>query len=150
MRTSLNFENLDTKKLLSELDFEFFLKQNIKDENYNEQEINQIHNSYNSYKNELKLNKKKKKQYYYLMEGKVRKMFTGGLLPALFGLDETRSHRFIDFEAVGENWAYFNYWQKYYRRKIIREKTWGYIIKLGSTLAIILSIIKLLEYFKVL
>lgn len=73
-------------------------------------------------------------------------MFYGALLPSIFGLDESRGYIIIDFKGAGENWAYFKYWQKYQRRKITREKIWNIIIKGGSILAIILSIIKILEY----
>ena len=83
--------------------------------------------------------------FYYFCEGKVRKGFTGGFLPSHFEMDESREHTIMRFEDVGEDWAYFYYWQKYYRRKITEEKIWEYIIKMGSILAIALSIIKLLE-----
>ena len=39
MRTNLDFEQEDTKKLLSQLDFDFFLKQNIEKEKYNNNSI---------------------------------------------------------------------------------------------------------------
>ena len=35
MKTTLNFEQKDTKELLAKLDFEFFLKQNLTVEKYN-------------------------------------------------------------------------------------------------------------------
>ncbi len=150
MNTNLNFENNDTKELLAKLDFEFFLKQNILVERYGEKDIQSI---YTSYKTNLKELKNRaignKKQFHYFTEGKVRKMFIGGLLPAMFELSDDRSHTFIDFPGIGENWAYFKHWQKYYRRKITREKIWSIVLKSGSILAIFLSIIKVLEYLKI-
>lgn len=73
-------------------------------------------------------------------------MFTGGLLPALFELDESRKHTIFDFTATGENWAYFKFWQTYQKRKLTRELIWNLIIKFGSVLAILLSVVKVLEY----
>lgn len=142
----LNFEQDETKKLLVKLDFEFFLKQNCEEEKYNQDDIDKI---YLSYQQTLKLIKHKaqenKKQFNYFAEGKVRKMFTGEFLPALFQLDESRRNTIHNFSAIGENWAYFKLWQKYYKRKVTKEKIWNLVVKTGSILAIILSIIKLLE-----
>ena len=89
--------------------------------------------------------KANKKQFNYYAEGQVRKMFTGGLLPAMFELDEGRKHTLWDFPGIGENWAYFNHWQIYYKRKITREKIWDFIIKTGSILAFLLSVLKIIE-----
>lgn len=149
MRTTLDFESADTKKLLSELDFEFFLKQNIETERYNQSDVDVMYNGYKTALADIKDKARaNKRQYNYYTEGQVRKMFTGGFLPALFGLDETRKHTIFRFDDIGENWAYFQYWQKYYKRKITEEKIWDYIVKIGSILAIILSIIKFFETIK--
>jgi hypothetical protein len=146
MKTDLNFEQETTKKLLSKLDFEFFLKQNIEVEKYNQSDVDEIYTSYNSFKKELLARSKgNKKQFNYYTEGQVRKMFTGGLLPAMFELDEGRGHRLCDFPGIGENWAYFNHWQIYYKRKVTREKIWDFIIKTGSILAFVLSFSKIIE-----
>jgi hypothetical protein len=146
MNTDLNFEHDTTKKLLSKLDFEFFLKQNIEVEKYKQSDIDEIYTSYNSFKKKLLAKSKtNKKQFNYFAEGQVRKMFTGGLLPAMFELDEGREHTLFDFTGIGEDWAYFNYWQIYYKRKITGEKAWDVIIKTGSILAFFLSISKIVE-----
>lgn len=146
MKTTLNFDSTDTKKLLSELDFEFFLKRNIEIEDYKQADIDTMYSSYKIAMSELKKKaKENKKQFYYFCEGKVRKGFTGGFLPAHFELDEGRKNTIFRFEDIGENWAYFQYWQKFYRRKVTKEKIWDYTIKTGSILAILLSVIKLLE-----
>ncbi len=92
--------------------------------------------------------KKNKKQFNYYAEGQVRKMFTGGFLPALFELDETRRHTIHNFQGIGDSWAYFAYWQKYQKRKVSKEKVWDVLIKTGSILGILLSIIKLFDFLK--
>lgn len=146
MKTDLNFEEESTKKLLSKLDFEFFLKQNIEKEKYSEIQIKEIYEGFKTTK--IKLSKKSnenKKQFNYYVEGQVRKMFTGGLLPAMFELDKGRNHTIFDFTPIGENWAYFNHWQKYYKQKVTKEKVWDFIIKTGSLLAFLLSISKIFE-----
>ncbi|TNE81398.1 MAG: hypothetical protein EP332_04565 [Bacteroidetes bacterium] len=151
MRTTLNFEHDDTKKLLAKLDFEFFLKQNIEKEKYPQKDIDKIYSSYQRTLKQIEdKTKTDKKQFDYYTEGQVRKMFIGGLLPALFELDESRGHTMFDFHTLGENWAYFKHWQTYYKRKITKEKIWDITVKVGSVLAIILSVLKLLENINIL
>lgn len=146
MKTNLNFEDKSTKELLSKLDFEYFLTQNIQSEKYNEEEIKIIYENFTIFNNEIQNKaKKNRKQFFYYSEGQVRKMFTGGLLPAIFELDEGRRLRIVDFPATGENWAYFQYWRKIHKKKIRKEKIWSYVIKIGSILAFILTIFKLYE-----
>lgn len=146
MKTTLNFEAENTKKLLAKLDFEFFLKQNIETEKYKQPDIDSIYHSFKQTFDQLKIKASgNKKQFNYYAEGQVRKMFTGGFLPALFELDENRGHTITDFPAIGVSWAYFKYWQIYQKRKITKYKIWDITIKTGSILAIILSIIKFLD-----
>ena len=146
MNTNLNFEDKSTKELLSKLDFEYFLRQNIEIENYNNEDVNKIFSNYKKYKTDLKIkSSQNRKQFYYFTEGQVRKMFTGGLLPAMFELDEGRKHTIFEFEPIGENWAYFDYWKKAYNRKLTREKIWNSVVKTGSILAFILSVLKLYD-----
>jgi len=147
MKTTLNFEHKDTKELLAILDFEFFLKQNIEAERYSQADIDKIYSSYYQTKKAIETKAKaNKKQFNYYTEGQVRKMFTGGFIPALFELDESREHVLFDFPAVGESWAYFNHWQTYQKRKITKEKIWNVVVKIGSVLAILLSFLKLIEF----
>ena len=146
MNTALNFEDKETKELLSKLNFEFFLNQNIKTENYDKKNIDSIYLEFKNTENKIKSQiKNNRKQYNFYLEGQVRKMFTGGLLPGLFLLDESRKNVIFNFSGYGENWAYFNYWQKYYRRKITTQKLWNIITKIGSVLGILLSISKVIE-----
>lgn len=147
MKTTLDFEKEDTKKLLAELDFEFFLKQNIEEEKYSQADIDAVYKNYKEVKASLyERGKKNRKQFNYYLEGQVRKMFTGGALPALFHLNEARRTVIFDFKAYGEAWAYFEKWQKYYKRKITKEKVWNFIVKAGSILAFALSVIKIFEF----
>lgn len=147
MKTDFNFEQDTTKKLLAKLDFEFFLKRNIEVEKYKQSDVDEIYISYNLFKKELlDYSKRNKKQFNYFAEGQVRKMFIGGLLPAMFELDEGKGHALCDFSKIWENWAYFNHWQSYYKRKVTREKIWDFIIKIGSILAFLLSFSKIIKY----
>jgi len=146
MKTNLNFEDKSTKESLSRLDFEYFLKQNIEEENYSEENIQTIYENFELHKKDiLDKVKKNKKQFFYYCEGQVRKMFTGGLICALFELDEGRGFRIGDFPATGENWAYYQYWRKVYKRKLKKEKIWDFLVKTGSILAFILTAFKLYE-----
>jgi hypothetical protein len=151
MATGLNFEDNDTKKLLSKLDIDFFLKQNFEAEKYSESDIGLLYLSYEDTLKKLKVTEKKnKKQFFLFTEGKVRKMFIGGFLPNLFELDgDIRKFSILSnrFQDVGHDLAYFNYWQKHQRRKITNDKIWDYTIKVGSIAGILLTIWKLLEVF---
>lgn len=53
----------------------------------------------------------------------------------------------IYFQGIGHDLAYFKLWQNYYKRKVTVKRVWDAIVKVGSVLAIILSIIKLWEIF---
>jgi hypothetical protein len=148
MKTNLDFENSDTKELLSKLDFKYFLNQNTEEENYSQEDMNDLYSSYFETLNSLKLRfKGNRKQSNYFLEGQVRKMFTGGLLPALFHLDEGGTSTIFAFKEMGSDLAYFRLWQLYYKRKVIKVLIWNLVIKIGSILAIILSIIKVWETF---
>jgi hypothetical protein len=147
MKTDFNFEQETTKKLLSQRDFEFFLKQNIEKSEYKQEDIDKIYSCFLQTVKQIKEKaKENKRQFNFYSEGKVRKMFTGGLLTSLFELDENRGHEIIDFSAIGEDWAYFNHWQIFQKRKITCDKIWNIIVKSGSVLAIILSVMKFFEY----
>jgi hypothetical protein len=146
LKTALNFEDTATKEMLSNLDFNFFLKQNIEEENYDQKDVDSLYSSYETSSEQLKLKYKGNwKQANYFLEGQVRKMYTGGFLTALFHLDEGRSFSLSRFQDAGHDLAYFKLWQRYYKRKVSAKKIWNIVTKVGSVLAIVLSIIKLLE-----
>lgn len=148
MITNLNFEDEYIKKLLCQIDFEFFLKQNFRESEYSSKDIDDLYEAF--HKTNYSIKKQavyNKNQFNLYVEGKVRKMFTGGLLPSLFGLNEVRELTIYNFNDVGESFAYFNYWQKYYRKRITLNKIWDIIVKIGSILAIVLTILKCIEVF---
>jgi len=150
MKAALNFENEETKALLAKLDFEFFLKRNIEQEKYDASNILKIYSTSENVRREIKLKYKgQRRQFSLYCEGQVRKMFTGGFLPALFQLDESRGHTIIDFIGVGESWAYFDYWRKAKNREISKKKTWEVVTKFGSIVAIILGILKVIEWWTI-
>jgi ribosomal protein S15P/S13E len=149
MNTNLNFENDETKKLLCKFDFGFFLKQNFEEKNYSQKDIEIIYKLFKTTTEHIKGKAKDNTEQFNLYcESQVRKMYTGGLLPSTFGLDEGRGYVISDFKEIGENWAYFNHWQKYYKRKVTMNKVWDIVIRTGSILAIVLTMLKLIETFQ--
>ena len=139
------------KALLLERDFEYFLKNDIELGDYNKTDIDTIYSSYHSQQIVLKQRlKENKKQFLNYLNGQVILMFDGGFLTALFRLDgTTHQHNLIDFKGLGENWAYFELWKKYERKKRFRKNIWNNLTKIGAVLAIILTIVKILELFGV-
>ena len=144
-----SFESQDTREFISNIDFEYFLQMNIAERSYSQSEIDSMYRSYELTKVKIKqARKKNKKQYNLFLEGQVRKMYYGGFLPTMFNMNDIREHFLTDFEAVGENWAYFKYWQRFYKNKLTTQKILELITKGGSLLAIALSIAKVIELFK--
>lgn len=147
MKTTLDFEDDKTKALLSKYDLLFFLEKNIEDNNYAKEDIDTIHREYNSkileLKNRRKLDNRTQSNHY--IEGQARKMFRGGLIPALFHLDNGKKFTFLDFKTAGEDLAYFKLWQEYYKSKVTAERVWSFVIKLGSFSGIVLGLVKLYE-----
>lgn len=151
MKTELSFESADTKKLLTKLDFEYFLQHNIGEEKYPRSSIDQIYASFKRKSAELKeRSRENHAQLHLFAEGQVRKMFTGGLLTTLFHLNDMRGHTLVDFVGIGDNWAYFNHWQKRHKGMVQRQRAWSLIVPFGSVLAIVLALLKVLEYAGVL
>ena len=143
----------ETKELLCKYDYKYFVELNIGTERYSEENVDIIYRTYKDTKQKIKeASARNRKQYLLYLEGHVGKMFNGGLLPSLFNLNEIRQRVFLDFPAIGENWAYFEAWQKYYNRKFTKKKLWNGTVLVGSILGIFLSILKLVEvltpYFK--
>lgn len=138
------------KEALLKYDFAFFNKINIDENNYSEADLELMNCSY---RDKLDYHRQQRKrnprQYDYWLEGIVRKYFMGkGFLPGFFRLDGwTVSQKIFDFEAHGESWAVFEQWQKYERRRHRWKKSWEVVTKVGAVLAIILTILKLMELF---
>ncbi|MAY84192.1 MAG: hypothetical protein CMP59_08675 [Flavobacteriales bacterium] len=134
----------DYKEALLLYDFEFFLEKDIEQNDYSESEVQLIYSTYQSVTNKLKSDRiKNPKQHHYYLEGQVRLMFEDkGFLAGFLGLKGGGySRSTIDFKAMGDNWAYFDMWQKYERRKFRRKTAWDYITKIGAVLAILLTIL---------
>lgn len=148
IKTTLSFESPQVKDLLAKFDVEYFFLQNIQENEYSQDEIDTMLNAYkNSIKSLREQRKKDKNQFDLYAEGQVRKMFRGGFIPALFHLDNGKDFKLFRFEEVGDDMGYFKLWQEYHRRKITAKRVWGIIVKTGSILAIILTVIKLVEVF---
>jgi len=135
----------EIRELYVKYDFQYFLNKIEK----NEFQSQQLIESYNKKKSKLQKEiKNNKRQTLFHIDGAVRKMHSGGLLPSLFELDETRKLSGIDFDGFGENWAYFDIWKKFEKRKILKSKIVKSVLFWGAILAYILTIIKILEYLK--
>jgi len=146
IKTTLSFESPEVKDLLAKFDVEYFFKQNILENEYTQDQIDSFNTSYqNSIRRLKKERKQDKKQFSLYTEGQARKMFRGGFLPALFHLDNGKKHTIVMFEEAGDDMGYFKLWQEYHKRKITTKKAWNVIVKTGSVLAIILTVIKLIE-----
>lgn len=149
MKCELSFEEPSTKELLSKVDFEYFLQCNVEESEYPAKALEAIHVRFASTTAELrKRSRKRPAQLHLYAEGQVRKMFNGGLLPTLFHLNDIREMTIGDFDAMGDNWAYFNHWQRRYKRTVTRAKVWNIVVGTGSILAFILSFIELLKFIR--
>lgn len=137
----------ETRKLYCKGDYEFFLKHHAKENsNY---DFSELYRGYNNTMTDLKRElKKNKKQQILLLDSYIRKMHSGGLLPNIFNITRAIGYNSIDLYAEGENLAYFKLWQKYEKRKILREKFWDIAVKFGAILGFVLSIIKIIELIK--
>ena len=134
----------DEKELYSRLDFQYFLDQNIERENMSKENILLIKTAYDNTKKKIEIAKKKNKnQYYLFIEGYVRKMHSGGVLPSNFNLNEARSFIIHRYEDYGEDWAYFEEWAKREKKLRFRKTIWKRIVEKGSIIGYILGFIEL-------
>ena len=148
MQNQLNFDDKSTKELLSKYDMAYFFEENTSRNKYDPTNVKLVELSYKHHEQLLKTKiVNNKTQAYYLLDSYVRQMFTGGLLPSMFGLNDLSQIEIILFDDFGENWAHFDAWQKLYKQKNRSEKIWNIIVKTGTVLAFLLSFIKLYEAF---
>ena len=78
-----------TRKLYCQYDYGYFLRRNIAEEKYSEVQIQQIHEGYAQTSSRLKqLLEQNKQQGLFHIDGAVRKMHSGGLLPSRFKVIE--------------------------------------------------------------
>jgi hypothetical protein len=135
----------EMRELYVNYDFRYFLQKHLKTED----DFQKIKGDFERYRNELLSDlKTNKKQFLHQIDGSVRKMHSGGLLPSLFQLDETRKLTIFPESEIAKDWASFEIWKKYEKRKILKKKISKMIIFIGSILAYILTVLKLIEYFK--
>jgi hypothetical protein len=135
----------DIRELYVSYDFEYFLNKVVSDS----KDFKDAKVKYTEIIKELKAElKENKKQTLFHIDGAVRKMHSGGLLPSLFELDETRKLTGLDFSEYGLNWAYFDLWKKYEKRKILKTKISKMLLFWGAILAYALTVIKIIEYLK--
>lgn len=136
----------DLRELYTKYDYEFFLKRHFNDNDYSPENVALTISTYETTKKRLQKEiKSNKAQMLFHIDGRVRKMHSGGILPMRFELGEKRSGGIINFEGEGESWAYFDIWKHYERRKILRRRMWDIIIKTGALLGFGLTIIKITE-----
>lgn len=147
MKVSIDFDDKEIKKLLAELDYEYYLKMNIYENSYPQESIDRLYLTHAEIKKKLSAKSKaNKRQFNYFVESQMRLSCSGGALPSVFKLNDAREYRIFDFEAMGKEWAYFEYWKRYQKRKITIDKIWEIIIKVGSLLGIILTLITIVKF----
>lgn len=139
-----------TRDLYSKYDFRYFLDRHIDQNTYGSKDLEALHAAYSKVKSDLKRElKENRRQSLYALDGMIRKAHSGGLLPSLFNLDESRgTGDFTNFEEIGKNWAYFEIWSRAERKKIFRKNLWDVMVKTGALLGILLAIIKIVEIFR--
>lgn len=90
--------------------------------------------------------KKNRKQCRLLLEGEIRLQWACGFLPAYLKIDGyTKGLGTTDYKKLGEEWASFAFWQKLERKRRFWKISWDRITKIGAVLAILLSVLKLIE-----
>lgn len=93
---------------------------------------------------------KNKKQCRLLLDGVVRLQWAGGFLPAYLKVDGyTKGLSTTDYKNRGEEWASFAFWQKLERKRRFWKITWDRVIKVGAVLALLLTVLKLIETLEI-
>lgn len=135
------------KTLVLDYDFEYFIKFDLEENNYSDQQISELYAGYHKTLKELQVKlKENKKQFLLYLDGQVRLMFDGGFIGGHFRIDGfTRKINILDFKGTGQDWAYFELWQKYERRKRNRKNAWDITVKVGAVLAIGLTALRIIE-----
>lgn len=135
-----------TRELYTCLDYRFFLEQHMNEFEFTDYQRQAIQDAYEKTRSHLLRSlKTNRRQHLFLIEGDVRKSHSGGSLPSHFKLDETRELEILDLNAVGEEMAYFEIWQKHERRKIRSKKIMSYVFRIGAIMGIVLTVIKIIE-----
>lgn len=147
--------NKDYQDLILQFNIQYFIELNVKEKVkegvYSNDNVVEIYVGYNQEKTLIKEElKRNKKQHLYYLYGNVIHMFNGGLLPSLFRLnDNVKDFIIFDFKGVGKNWAQFEVWQKHERFRKKMKDGWDIAVKIGTILAYLLSILKLIDIVRV-
>ena len=92
-KPDLNFDQTETKNLLTQYDLGYFLQRNIAEEGYDKSLTEKMFESYRAKQKDInKLARENSKQANLYMEGLVRDMFNGGFLPSFLGLIGTKQN----------------------------------------------------------
>lgn len=142
--------NDEFRELILEMDLKYFLNEDLDIQNISEADRHIIQVAFDNTSAEILTRyNKNRKQCRLWLEGIIRLQWYGGYLPSTFKIDgKTREIQFLNFEATGENWAYFEFWQKLERKRKFWKVTWDKITKIGAVLAIILTLIKIISLIK--
>ena len=136
----------EEKELYCKLDFSYFLNCKIGSDKWSQDKISTIRNSYQTHLLEYEQKAKKNRaQFYLFIEGYIRKQHSGGFLTTHFNLNEFRESESLDDNSYGENWAIFELWSKYHKRKLWISKSWKRIVEFGSIIAWVLAFVQLYQ-----
>ena len=137
----------ETRKLYTGYDFKYFLDAHIEVHSYTANQIETLNQSYQKEIARLKIDiRKNKRQSLYFLDGNIRKCHSGGILPMLFNLDESRgSGGFLDFVEIGKTWASFEIWKKYQKKKLFKETFWDSAIKIGAILGFVSTAMQIIQ-----
>ncbi|NVN18046.1 hypothetical protein GUA46_06820 [Muricauda sp. HICW] len=141
--------NEEFRELVLDMDFEYFLNEDLTANKVSDSDRTTAEQAYLKTTLEVQERyRKNKKQCRLWLEGIVRLQWFGGMLPSQLRLDgSTRDLTYFDYEEVGRNWAWFAYWQKLERKRRFWKVSWDRVTKVGAVLAIVLTVLKLLETF---
>lgn len=137
------------RDLILDRDWEYFMLEDPVKPKMSQEDIAAMREGFDNKTVEIrKQYLKNKKQCRLMLEGVVRLQWAGGFLPAYLKIDGyTKGLSNFDYKKTGEEWASFHFWQKLERRRRFWQLTWDKVTKAGALLAIILSILKLIETF---
>lgn len=125
-----------TRELYCKYDLKYFLNLRLAENETSEADLRAMQSAYLDELQKIKaLIKKNRKQAHYFIDGQIRKCHSGGFLPSILNLDESRGkHGFLDYPEIGRTLATFELWRKAQKRKILHAKFGDISIKVGALL----------------
>jgi len=138
----------EEKELYAKLDFHFFLVTNFYEPlNTAQQNKDLVTKGYAETLVQINKGKKSNRyQYHLFLEGYIRKMHDGGLLPLHFNLSGQNNPTILNYEEYGRNWAYFDAWAKRERWINWKAKASKRIIEIGALIGYVLGAIQLYNF----